>query len=556
MTSNPPAASTTVGAYLATRLHQLGVDHVFGLPGDFNLSLIDEMLTVDALTWVGTANELNGAYAADGYARIRRGIAAIVTTYGVGELSAINGIAGSFAEGVPVAHIVGMPSTAAQHEGRILHHTLGDGDFGHFVRASAEVTEASVVLRATDGAQQIDEAILRALKTSRPVYIGVPADVAVAPAPTRPLARPLSAGGSDPEQLAAFAQSLHDAIGQTADVTMLAGPLLHRRRLEPVIARIAAHPGVRIATQIASKALLDESHPAYAGVYAGALTDSAAGRREVDEAAPLILAGVVMSDFLTGFFTHGFDDEASIAFALDRARVGGEVFYDVRLEDALATLDDLLASRGTRQAAAARSAEPDSAHAADPAAPLDHAVFWPRLEAWLRPGTTLIAEAGTAFYGAVGLHLPDDCELLGQPIWSSIGYTLPALLGAMLAAPDRTAVLVIGDGSAQLTIQELGTFFRHGLAPTILLLDNDGYTVERLIRSPEAPYQDVAAWDWTALPAAFGSPQTLAVRVETVAELEDALAQARTAPAGALIQVVLPRDDSPELLTRIAGAIR
>src|SRR3984893_1714218 len=124
--------TTTVVAYLATRLVQLGVTHLFGLPGDFNLTLLDEMLTVEGIAWSGSTNELNAAYTADGYARVGRRPGALVTTYGVGEVSASNGNAGSYGEDVPVVHIVGMPSRASMERGAALHHTFVDGDFLRF----------------------------------------------------------------------------------------------------------------------------------------------------------------------------------------------------------------------------------------------------------------------------------------------------------------------------------------------------------------------------------------------------------------------------------------
>ncbi|MCU1530157.1 MAG: thiamine pyrophosphate protein binding domain protein, partial [Frondihabitans sp.] len=503
--SLPSHATTTqisVGQYLATRLRQLGVAHLFGLPGDFNLGLLDELLSVDGLAWVGTANELNAAYAADGYARIRRGVGALVTTYGVGELSAINGTAGSYAEGVPVIHIVGMPSTAAQANGTLLHHTLADGDFGHFVRAAAEVTVEAVVVTAVGAAGTIDRAIRRALDTSLPIYLGIPADVALLEVSASTLARGLRSTVSDRDQLVALEASLVEVLADDDEVVVLAGPRIHRRHLEPFVSSLATRPGVKVATQNASKALLDESNPANLGVYAGEHTVSADTRRRVDEASTLVLAGVVMSDFLTGFFSHGFDPDDAIELRLDEARVGGDIFYDVYLDDSLALLDRLLAGRAPRDVPVV----PDSVDPQDPSPHsrdelLSHATLWPTIEAWLRPGTTVVAEAGTSFYGAVDLKLPDDSELLGQPVWSSIGYTLPATLGAMLATPGRETVLLIGDGSAQLTIQELGTILHRGLTPTILLIDNDGYTVERLIQSPDAPYQDVVRWDWTSLPS-------------------------------------------------------
>src|SRR5450759_5770121 len=102
---NMISSEITVAEYLITRLKEIGVDHLFGVPGDFVLGFFNQVLKSD-LKYVGTCNELNAAYAADGYARIR-GIGAFSSTYGVGELSAINGVAGSFAEKVPVVVITG-----------------------------------------------------------------------------------------------------------------------------------------------------------------------------------------------------------------------------------------------------------------------------------------------------------------------------------------------------------------------------------------------------------------------------------------------------------------
>ena len=125
----------TIGDYLLDRLVDCGIDRLFGVPGDYNLQFLDSVIAQQSLGWVGCANELNAAYAADGYARIK-GAGALLTTYGVGELSALNGVAGSYAEHVPVLHIVGAPCTGAQQRGELLHHTLGDGDFSHFSRMS------------------------------------------------------------------------------------------------------------------------------------------------------------------------------------------------------------------------------------------------------------------------------------------------------------------------------------------------------------------------------------------------------------------------------------
>ena len=114
----------TVGDYLLARLAEIGIRHVFGVPGDYSLAFLDHIMDSEQITWVGNANELNAAYAADGYARVN-GAGALLTVYGAGELSAINGIAGAYAEYVPVIHVVGAPATSAQRARALVHHTLG-----------------------------------------------------------------------------------------------------------------------------------------------------------------------------------------------------------------------------------------------------------------------------------------------------------------------------------------------------------------------------------------------------------------------------------------------
>ncbi|BCI85689.1 hypothetical protein NIIDMKKI_08950 [Mycobacterium kansasii] len=170
------------------------------------------------------------------------------------------------------------------------------------------------------------------------------------------------------------------------------------------------------------------------------------------------------------------------------------------------------------------------------------------------PGNVVLAEQGTSFYGMADHRLPHGVTFIGQPLWGSIGYTLPAALGAAVAHRDRRTVLLIGDGAAQLTVQEIGNFSREGLSPVIVVVNNDGYTIERAIHGETASYNDIAAWSWTAVPSALGVTDHLAFRARTYGELDDALtAAAAHRDRLVLVEAVLPRLEIPHLLSDLVA---
>lgn len=179
--------------FIFYRLHELGMRHILGVPGDFNLQLLDHIYKVPDLQWVGTCNELNAAYAADGYARIV-GIGAFVTTFGVGELSAINGVAGAYSEQIPVIHVVGTTSRMMQKAQVMIHHTLSENwDHTTYQRMSEPVRSASAFLTdETTAAAEIDRVLETAVKTRLPVYLFVPVDVSDIIIDASPLMKPLN----------------------------------------------------------------------------------------------------------------------------------------------------------------------------------------------------------------------------------------------------------------------------------------------------------------------------------------------------------------------------
>ncbi|HSS91097.1 MAG TPA: thiamine pyrophosphate-binding protein [Streptosporangiaceae bacterium] len=569
---NPPAptsvqrpsaatpAMTTVAGYLLTRLTEAGVISVFGVPGDYNLGILDAIADRPSLAWVGMATEQGAGYAADSYAR-QRGLGALVTTFGVGELSAMNAIAGAYAESVPVVHIVGTPALPARLAGVTLHHNLPGADFGHYARMAAEVTEAQADLQAGTAPAEIDRVLRAAVRTSRPVYLAIPADVADAPVPAP--AGPLLAGGqdgdADPAVAAAFARHARRVLGAASSASLLLGHLAGRHGVTAQVRDLAAAGDLPVAVLSTAKGDFPESDPRFMGLYAGAASAKPA-RLAVEDADVLITVGVTLTDTVTGGGTHQLPEDRRIDLAPGQARIGRAVYGGLGLRQALTHLTRTVrASYVPAHAglADAGEAQPAPAAPADPAAPLTQQQLWSAVERFLLPGDLVVADQGTAFYGAAGLTLPDEAKLIGQPQWASIGWAVPAALGASLAAPDRRVVLITGDGAGQQTAPELGTLLAQGMAPVVIVLDNGGYAVERVIHNPAAAYHHIPSWDWAKLPAAVARDvPAVARRAVTAGDLDAALlAAGGDQGLPVLIEAVLGWTDAPPLLRDLARVL-
>jgi TPP-dependent 2-oxoacid decarboxylase len=551
-----PAVTTVVGHLLA-RLEEAGVISVFGVPGDYNLGVLDAIAARPAMAWAGMATEQGAGYAADSYARLR-GLGALVTTFGVGELSAMNAIAGADAESVPVVHIVGTPPLAARKAGATMNHNLPGRDIGRFARMAAEVTAAQADLRPATASSEIDRVLAAALRTSRPVYLAIPADVAGAPvpAPSRPLATAGRQADVAPLTLAAFAGHARRVLGAASSASVLVGHLARRLGLIAQVSDLAAAGDLPVAVLSMAKGDIPESGPRFAGLYAGAASAKKA-RRAVEDSDVLITVGVTLADTVTGGGTNQLPEARRIDLAPGQARIGDVVYPGISLRRSLA-----IVTAAVRGSPAGPLADLADLPAVEPApAPagrrLTHRHVWADVQDFLLPGDLILADQGTAFYGAAGLTLPDGAQLAGQPLWASIGWTLPAALGASLAAPDRRVVLVIGDGAFQQTAPELGTLLAQGVAPVIIVLSNQGYAVERVLHSPSADYHDIPAWDWTALPAALAPGATpIAIRAASPPQLAAALRTAGLhAGRPALIEAVLGPEDAPPLLQDLARVL-
>jgi indolepyruvate decarboxylase len=542
--------ATSVAEYIIERLAAEDILRCFGVAGDYVFPICDAVDSSPKVKWIGCSNELNAAYAADGYARVR-GAAMLVTTYGVGELSALNGVMGAKAEKSLVFHIVGMPSYQHQRLGKIAHHTLGDGVFGNFVGLSAQAACCHAVINPQNCVVEMERVIAEARRNNQPAYIAVPSDYALSsimPADVKPLLLQSNAAALK-KAIAVIGERLRAA------KSVVAFPAFTILRLGlQKQARIAIEAlGCPFTTTLMEKCVIDEGHPQFAGMYAGAVSDPKT--RQIVEGADLVLdlGGVNLNDITTASYSAQLDLSRFITVGLNDVRIGDEVIAGVRIADVLVELAKLkpAAARyhGTPQRLAPLTGSPSDK--------ITMAALYPRYAAFLRAGDTVVLETGSTSLGLPPMILPDGVRVEAQVLWGSIGWATPAAFGIALADPERRTILITGEGSHQLTANEIGAMGRFGKNVIVFVLNNDGYLIERALEeNPNWTYNDLAPWKYAELPKALGCSDWFTARVTTLGELDDAMEAARASRTGAYIEIIGGRLDMPPVLAFAHGRLK
>ncbi len=551
----------TVGTYLATRLAQAGVREFFSVPGDFNLVLLDGILKEPQLRMIGCCNELNAGYAADGYARATGGLAAVVVTYMVGGLSVINATAGSYSDDLPVLVISGGPNTNDGPANHLLHHTTGEQDFFQAARCfTPVVAEVFQIQHLEDAAQKIDAAITTCLTRSKPVYLEIACNLAEAAltAPT-PLTLPPAQQLPDPYALNAAVSAAAARIQAAVKPVLVAGVKLRREKACEAFLRLADALGCAVAVMPDAKGLFPEDHPAFMGTYWGEV--SSPGCSQIIESSDCqIFAGPVFTDYTTTGWTTLTPPSKLIHVGPDFLRFADAEFSALRLASFLEALADKVLRNDTALVSYRRQHEPTAPQvAASPDVPLALRELRRQIQDLIDENSDLVIETGDSWFNGQKLKLPAGCRYFFQMQYGSIGWATGATLGVSLAGSGkRRTIALIGDGSFQLTAQEVSTMIRYQANPIIFLLNNRGYTIE--VEIHDGPYNNIKNWDYAALIHVFnaGEGNGLGLKASTAGELASAVSQAGAHDGPVLIECTLDRDDcTSELLewgSRVAAA--
>lgn len=537
----------TVAEYVLKRLASLGIDRVFGVPGDYAFSIDDAIEQVEGLDWVVCSNELNAAYAADGYARVR-GAAILTTTYGVGELSALNGVMGSRAHRLPVFHLVGMPSERIQRLGLITHHNLGDTKYDRFQPISASACCASAVLTPDNCIDELERLIREALRQSMPVYIVISQVHGRMPIIGNPVrGEPLAAikrQHSDPTELVSALERISARIAAAQNPVAFITTLTARYGVAGKAAEFIRQSNLPLAVTAYDKGVVDESLPQLIGLYA-AEWSSPPEVRDIVESADLILdlGGLLLTELNTAFWGDVLNTDRAICIHENWARNGRNIYLNIAIDDVLDGLIERVPARhggptSTRSMLELVGGGDD---------PTSSANFYPRLQRQLNAGDTLVIETGTCMLHLNPMLLPEGVGAEEQGLWGSIGWATPATLGIALANQTGRTWLVTGDGSHQMTLNELAGMGRYGVTPVIFVLNNGLFGIEDVISERGHIYDDLAPVQYHLLPAAFGCTGWLTARVTTVAELDAILDAIATHDGAAYVEVMISGEESQPL---------
>jgi indolepyruvate decarboxylase len=406
------AITKTIGEFLFDYLHSIGVNHAFGIPGDFALPTF-RWLDRSPIQLITMTHEPSVGFAADGYARVT-GLGVGVVTYCVGGLNMLNSVACAYAEKSPVLVISGGPGLNDRRMDPLLHHKVRTFDTQR--RIFDEVTCASAVLLDVEtAASEIIRVVQEVKAQCRPGYIEIPYDIVDLPV-ILPQPHKAMVVESDAESIDACLKEAVEMIANARQPVIVADVELHRRGLTDIAVAIAQKFNIPIAATLLSKSVISETNPNYIGVYSGGLSEAAC-QEYVESSDCAILLGAFITDVFLGLFTANLNRRNCILATTEKTRIGLHGYDNVLLKDFLV---------GLRDADIAPKPHIDNPNPAPKLHPLceneraeqvDMDAFFRIISLNMQEGCNVVCDTGDALIGATGVadyqaqQLPCGCLL-------------------------------------------------------------------------------------------------------------------------------------------------
>jgi len=543
-----PASHTvtglSIGEYLIRRLQDYGIGHVFGIPGDYILQFYS-MLDRSPIEIVTTTREDCAGFAADGYARVH-GMGAACVTYCVGGLSLCNSVAGAYAEKSPVVVITGSPGLKERHNNPLLHHRVRDfrTQYDVFEKLCIACADLNDPLTAF---HEIDRVLHAAARYKRPVYIEIPRDM-VGVVPEQPHRFEQTQLVSEPDALAEAVSEAERWLNSCQRPAIVGGVEIHRFGLQDDLLALAEGSQIPITTTMLGKSIIPETHPLFVGLYEGAMGNDEV-TRFVEQSDCLLLLGTFMTDINLGIYTANLDPGKCIYATSEQLRIRHHHFHNVLLSDFMRELAARRPMPPRRPIPRVRSFASEK-FVLEAAQPIRISRLMARLNESLTDETIVIADIGDALFAATELVIRGRTEFVSPAYYTSMGFSVPAALGAQIARPDLRTVVIVGDGAFQMTGAEISSIIRRKFATIVIVLDNGGYGTERFLHAGQFSFNDVQPWAYAKLPEVYGGGTGYEVRTE--GDFDAALTRAWADTSGpSLIHVHLDRGDHSTALARL-----
>jgi TPP-dependent 2-oxoacid decarboxylase len=523
-----------VGSYLIQRLYDHDVRHIFGVPGDFVLGFYQELIQSNKLKVINTCDEQGAAFAADAYARIN-GLGVVCVTYCVGGLKIVNATAQAFAEKSPVVVISGAPGIKERRKNPLLHHKVRDFDTQQ--KIFEHITVDSVLIdNPRTAAKDIDRVLSSATRYKRPVYIELPRDKVSIPIYQEQYADPsttYSQTAKIEEGYETDMDSMQEALAEATAMinsskqpVIIAGVEIHRFGLQDKILQLTYKTNIPVVATVLSKSVISEDHPSYLGVYEGAMGHQSV-REYVESSDCLILLGALMTDINFSISSTPIEQSKSIYVTSEKLTIKYHNFENVLLQDFLTSLIEaplekkdfvLVGKQGNvknnnnKYFSAARNQK------------ITVKRLFERLNFSITNNAIVIADVGDSLFGALDLTIHGQTDFLSPAYYCSMGFAVPAAIGAQLASPALRPIVIVGDGAFQMTGMEISTISRFALNPIIIVLNNNGYGTERPML--DGPFNDILPWNYYRIPEIIGHGKGFVI--ETEDQLEESLSAAET----------------------------
>ncbi|MGB7638719.1 MAG: thiamine pyrophosphate-binding protein [Nitrososphaeraceae archaeon] len=548
--------SQNVASYLIQRLYDLGVRHIFGVPGDFVLGFYHELIQSNKLKVINTCDEQGAGFAADAYARIN-GLGVVCVTYCVGGLKVVNAAAQAFAEKSPLVVISGAPGIKERKKNPLLHHKVRDFDTQQ--KIFEHMTIDSVLIdNPRTAAKDIDQVLSSAIRYKRPVYIELPRDMTSIPIP---ISREQFAESSTyskttkGEEYETDLDSMREAIAEAVAMVnsskqpvIIAGVEIHRFGIQGKLLQLAVKANIPVVATVLSKSVISEVHPLYLGVYEGAMGHESV-REYVESSDCLILLGALMTDINFSISPTPIEQSNSIYVTSEKLSIRHHNFDNVLLQDFLTSLIEApLAIKDFvlvgKQSNTNNNNNKHFSVVRDQKITVKR--LFERLNFSITDSSIVIADVGDSLFGSLDLTIHGQTDFFSPAYYCSMGFAVPAAIGAQLAKPLLRPIVIVGDGAFQMTGMEISTLTRFALNPVIIVLNNNGYGTERPML--DGPFNDVLRWNYYRIPEIIGHGK--AFLIETEGQLEDSLSAAEKFYSKDLciLDVRLdPHDGSPAL---------